>query len=171
MLVVALALAGPAAASTPRFGVWDLQVDLAKASRNEFGDVSVRPRAAVAGSGTLVQCSTLCRFGSGWLAFRGKPRLAAGGVRSARAAYSKRLGWTVRATLTRPGLSRWSRFAQLAAERSHRRGVPDVLVVAAGGVVAAAPYSDAVHASGGELVLTGFNRASASAVSRLLSRR
>ena len=169
VLLAALVLAVPAAASTPRFGLWDLQVDLAHASRNAYGDVSAKPRAVLAGKGTLVRCATWCRLGSGWLAFRAKPRLGAGDVRAARVVYSKRLGWTVRATLTRAGLVRWSAFAREAAVRSRERGVPDVLVVAAGSSVAATPLVSAVTASRGELVLTGFSRASARAAGHLLS--
>lgn len=161
----ALALAGPAGASTPRLAVWDLQTGLAQASRDAFGDVAVKPHAKVAGKGTLVRCGAWCRFSPGWLAFRAKPLLGAADLRAAKVVRSKRLGWTVQSTLTRPALARWTRFAAVAAERSKRRGVPDVLVVAARGVIAAAPYSSLVHARRGQLVLTGFvSRAAANAV-------
>ena len=162
----ALALAGPAAASSaPTFALWDLQSDLAPVSRNEFGDVATRARAALAGEGALVRCAAWCRFSPGWLAFRAKPRLTAGDAAAAKVVYSKRLGWTVQASLNRPALARWSHFAHLTAERSRRRGVPDVLVVVARGTVAATPYSSAVHVSGGRLVLSGFvSKAAANAV-------
>jgi hypothetical protein len=163
VLLATLALAGPAAASTPRFGLWDLQVDLAHASRNAYGDVAAKPRAALSGKGTLVRCGTWCRLGPGWLAFHAKPRLAAADVRAAQVVYSKRLGWTVRATLTRAGLVGWTAFEREAALRARQRGVPDVLVVAAGSDVAATPLVSAVAASHGELVVTGFSRASAKA--------
>jgi hypothetical protein len=170
VLLGALALACPAAASsTPRFAVWDLQSDLATVSRNTFGDVAAKPRAAVDGRGTLVRCGTWCRFSPGWLAFRAKPQLDGGDVTAVKVAHSKRLGWEVQATLTRPALERWSHLAQLAAERSRRRGVPDVLLVAARGVVVASPYSSDVRTSHGRLVLSGFTgRAAANAVVRAL---
>ena len=81
----ALALAGPAAAATPRFGVFDLQSDLAAASTTTYGDVAVKPRAAVAGHGVLAHCGSWCRFGSGWLAFGVKPALTRADVTAARA--------------------------------------------------------------------------------------
>src|SRR5580765_439732 len=74
VLVVMLALAGPASAATPRFGIFDLQSDLANASKNDFGDVKVASRelslAAKAPDATLVRCARDCRFGPGWLASR-----------------------------------------------------------------------------------------------------
>jgi hypothetical protein len=164
VVLAALALAGPAAAATPRLAVWDLQSDLAHASRNDFGDVAVKPRAALAGAGTLVRCGTWCRFGSGWLAFGAPPRLATPDLCGLRVVYEKRLGWTVQATLSPAAAARWSRFSRLLAQRSRRRGVPDVLVVAARGVVVASPLGSAVHAADGALVLTGFSRASAKAL-------
>lgn len=164
VVLAALALAGPASAAAPRLAVWDLQSDLAHASRNDFGDVAVKPRAAVAGKGTLVRCGAWCRFGSGWLAFGTAPRLATPDLHGVRVVYEKRLGWTVRAALSRPAAARWAHFARLTAERSRRRGVPDVLVVAARGVVVAAPLSSTVHARDGVLVLTGFSRSSAKAL-------
>ena len=157
-----------ASAATPRFALYDLQSDLAHASRNTYGDVQVKPRAALAGKGTLVQCGTSCRFGAGWLAFKDESRLRAADVSAAAVRYTKHKGWTVRLTLTRPALSRWTRLAQTLRAGAKLRGVPDVLVVVADGEVAAAPYATQVSASGGVLTLTGFSRASARALAAQL---
>src|SRR3954464_3334267 len=90
--LAALSLAGPAAAATPSFGVFDLQNDLAAASHNAYGDVAVKPRAAVEGHGFLAHCGSSCRFGSGWLAFGVKPALTRGDVTAAKAQFSERAG-------------------------------------------------------------------------------
>src|ERR671923_21921 len=98
--VVALLLtAAPAAAAAPRFALWDLQSDLANASRNEYGDVAVKQAAALQGKGTLVRCGTWCRFGSGWLAFSKPARLSTADVSSASVRYTKHQGWTVQLSL------------------------------------------------------------------------
>src|SRR3954469_25841682 len=92
VLLAVLAFAAPAAAAGPRFALFDLQTDLAQASRNSYGDVEVGPRSALAGHGTLVQCAAWCRFGDGWLAFRADPHLQAADVSAATAALSTRRG-------------------------------------------------------------------------------
>jgi hypothetical protein len=166
--LTSLALAGPAAAAAPRFALFDLQSDLAHASRHAYGDVEAKPRAALAGHGTVVRCAASCRFGDGWLAFRADPHLRASDVTAATADFSKRLGWTVQLTLRAPAADRWARFSQSLAAGMQRRGVPDVLVVVAGGQIAAAPYSTQVTASHGRVTLAGFSRASASALAKLL---
>src|SRR6059058_5423413 len=99
IILTALALAPSAAAATPSFTLWDLQTDLAHASRNAFGDVQVKPRAAVAPHGIPVRCAAWCRFGSGWLAFRADPHLKSADVAAAAVRYTRRLGWTVQLTL------------------------------------------------------------------------
>jgi hypothetical protein len=101
-----------AVAAVPRFALWDLQSDLANASRNEYGDVAVKPLAAVRGHGTVVRCATSCRFGSGWLAFAKPSRLRAGDVGSASVRYTRRLGWTVRVALRPAAQARWTAFAR-----------------------------------------------------------
>jgi hypothetical protein len=171
VLVAVLALAAPAAASagTPRFALYDLQSDLAHASRNPYGDVAVKPRAALAGKGTLVRCATWCRFGAGWLAFKPGARLVPADVSAAAVRYTKHKGWVVRLTLARPALSKWTHLAQSLRAGAKLRGVPDVLVVVAGGQVAAAPFSTQVSATGGVLTLTGFSRASAKALQNALN--
>jgi hypothetical protein len=166
--LAALSLAGPAAAAAPRFAVYDLQHDLAHASRNAFGDVAARPSGALAGHGTLVRCGGWCRFGDGWLAFAGRPRLGAVDVASVRAGFSRRLGWSVRVRLSPAGRREWTGFAAAARVAARRHGVPDVLVVVAGGQVAAAPLSSQVFAADGVLTLTGFSGAAARALVRLL---
>jgi hypothetical protein len=166
--LAALALAGPAAAATPRFAVYDLQHDLAAASKNDFGDVAVKPRAQLAGKGTLVRCGTWCRFGAGWLAFRSRTVLAPGDASSAKTRWSKKAGWTVHVTLSAAGRRSWTAYGRAAKSADRKNGVPDVLVVVAGGQVAAAPLTTQVHATSGVLVLTGFSRASAKALAAAL---
>jgi hypothetical protein len=164
LLVFAFAAPAASAASTPRFALYVLQTDLAHASHNTYGDVAVKPRAALAGKGTLVRCATWCRFGAGWLAFKPGARLAPADVSAAAVRYTKHKGWTVRLTLTRSAASKWTRLARTLKAGAKLRGVPDVLVVVAGGQVAAAPFSTQVAAAGGVLTLTGFSRASAKAL-------
>jgi hypothetical protein len=165
----ALALAAPAAASTPSFGVFDLQSDLAAASHNAYGDVAAKPRVAVAGHGTLAECASWCRFGKGWLAFAVKPALTRADVTAAHVQYSKHLGWTVVVSLHPAAQSRWAAFARRVAFAGKHRGVPDVLVVVARGQIAAAPLSTEVTAAHGDLTLAGFSRASAKALVSALS--
>lgn len=169
--LAALTLAGPAAAATPSFGVFDLQSDLAAASHNAYGDVAAKPRAAVAGHGTLAHCGAWCRFGKGWLAFAVKPALSHRDVSSAKLRYTKHLGWTVVLSLHPAAQSRWAAFARRIAFTAKHRGVPDVLVVVARGEIAAAPLSTEVAAAHGGLTLSGFSRASARALVAALSRR
>lgn len=157
----ALSLAGPAVAATPPFGVFDLQSDLAASSHNGFGDVAVKPRAAVEGHGFLAHCGSSCRFGSGWLAFAVKPALTRRDVTAARVHFSKRAGWTVALSLRPAARARWASFARRVAVAGRRRGVPDVLVVVARGEIAAAPLSTEVTAAHGGVTLSGFSRASA----------
>jgi hypothetical protein len=165
ILFAAASLAVPAAASAaPRFALWDLQTDLAAASRNAFGDVQAKPRAAVARHGTAIECAAWCRFGKGWLAFHAAPRVGAGDVATAAVGYSKKLGWHVRLTLKPSARRKWDRFAAVLRAGYRQRGVPDVLVVAAGERVVAAPFADQVHATSGVLTLTGFSKASAQAL-------
>jgi hypothetical protein len=157
MRLLATSLA--ALALSPPFGIWDLQRDLAPTSRNGYGDVQPKPRAALRGK-TFVRCGTWCRFGAGWLAFRTAPALGRGDVASATSGYSKRLGWHVRLELTSSGRRRWEAFVR----RVRLRGLPDVLVVAAGGEVAAAPLATEVSGLHGTVTLTDFTKASARAV-------
>jgi hypothetical protein len=168
VLLCALALAGPAAAAAPPFGVFDLQSDLAAVSHNTYGDVAVKPRAAVTGHGVLAHCGAWCRFGSGWLAFGVKPALGAADVTAARVQFSKRTGWTVALSLRPAAQARWAAFARRVAFAGRHRGVPDVLVVVAGGEIAAAPLATEVATTHGGVTLSGFSRASARAVASAL---
>ena len=168
LLVFAVAAPAAASAATPRFALYDLQSDLSHASRNVYGDIQVKPRAALAGKGTLVRCATWCRFGSGWLAFKAQARLASADVSSPVVRYTRHKGWTVRLTLNRSAAGRWTRLARNLRTDTKLAGVPAVLVVVAGGQVAAAPYSTQVSATGGVLTLTGFSRASAKALQNAL---
>ena len=167
--LVVLALAAPAsAAAAPRFALWDLQTDLSTASRNVYGDVDVKPLGAVATRGTAVRCGAWCRFGSGWLAFRTAPRLDAADVAGARVAYARRKGWFVDLTLRPAAAPRWAAFAAHVRNGTKLRGVPDVLVVVAGGQIAASPLATQVTSARGVVTLTGFSRAGATALARLL---
>jgi hypothetical protein len=168
VLAAALALAAPAAGAVPRFALFDLKSDLAHASRNAFGDVRVRPRAALAGRGTRVECGAWCRFGAGWLAFSGRPHLAPPDVAAAGLRYSPRRGWTVRLAL-RPGARvRWAAFVRGLDESARLAGVPDVLVLVADGRVAATPLASQVSTARGVVTIAGFTKASATAVARAL---
>ena len=170
--VVALLLnAAPAAAAAPQFSLWDLQSDLAHASRNTYGDVQVKPLAALRGRGSLVRCGTWCRFGDGWLAFAQPPRLSSADVAGATVRYARRQGWTVRLALRASARARWTAFVRNAAAQAKLHGVPDVLVVAAGDQVAAAPLVTQVSSSRGVVTLTGFSAASAKTLGHLLSSR
>jgi hypothetical protein len=167
--VVTLLLAGPAAAATPRFALFDLQSDLAHASRNPYGDVAVQPLSRLEGKGTLVRCATWCRFGSGWLAFAQPPRLSAADVAGATVRYTRRQGWTVRLSLRAAAQGRWTAFSRNVLAQAKLHGVPDVLVVVAGGEVAASPLATQVTSSKGVVTLTGFTQASAKALQKAVS--
>ena len=168
VLLTVLAFAAPAAAATPRFALFDLESDLAPISRNPFGDIQVKPRVAIDGQGTLVRCATRCRFGNGWLAFRADPHLRIGDVTAATSGYSRKKGWTVQLTLRPAAVGRWTAFAKQMAADAKKRGVPDVLVVVAGGQISGALYSTQISAAHGQLTLAGLSRASATAVVKTL---
>jgi hypothetical protein len=162
VLAVALSVVAPAAAATPRFALLDLH-DLAQASRNEYGDVlptTRRPHAAF-----VVRCGTGCRFGTGWLGFRQSVGPAGADVRRATTVLGK-IGWSVRLTLSARGRSRWQAFARLALRRERRAGVPDVLAVAVGGRVVAAPFASEAQLTGSVLDLPGFSRSGARLAAR-----
>src|SRR3954451_316735 len=171
VVVVAMLLtAAPAAAAVPHFGLWNLQTDLANASRNEYGDVTVKPAAALARvrGAELVRCGTSCRFGSGWLAFSKPSHLRAGDVSAAAARYTRKLGWTVRLTLRPAAAVRWTAFSRNLHAQAKLHGVPDVLVVVTAGAIAAAPFSTQVQSSKGVVTPTGFSQASARQVAKSL---
>jgi hypothetical protein len=158
LLLLALVFAAPAAAAGPRFGLFDLS-DLSRTSHNEFGDVKVSQRATAL-RGTVVHCGTGCRFGSGWLAFAKAPSLTAADVVSAKA-HSGSIGWSVDLGLTSRGLTRWTAFTKVAAQRAKSTGFPDVLVVVVNGEILAVPYANDVRYKNGMLELVGFSRAAA----------
>ncbi|MES1246659.1 MAG: hypothetical protein ABUS54_03170 [Actinomycetota bacterium] len=164
LCLATLAIPASAAAATPAFGVWDIQTDLSSASRNVYGDVKVRPEQALAGKGTAVRCAAWCRFGAGWLAFSKRPHLSAADVASAAFGYSKHKGWFVRLTLRPAAVARWRAFVRTVTSGSKQRGVPDVLVVAVGGQIAASPFATQVTSAGGVVTIAGFSRASAKAL-------
>jgi hypothetical protein len=158
LLLVGVVFAAPAAASPPRFGLFDLH-DLARPSHNAFGDVKLSKRPALL-RGIVVHCGPGCRFGAGWLAFEKGPSLSAGDVTSAKA-HVGRVGWSVHLGLTRRGHARWTAFAQAADRHAKSNGVPDVLVVVVDGAILALPYASDVRHDRGTLVLDGFSRAGA----------
>jgi len=167
-MLAALVVAGPAAAATPVFGVFDLQTDLAAASHNAYGDVAVKPRAAVTGHGMLAHCGSWCQFGHGWLAFSVRPALSGADVTGASVHFSKRTGWTVALALRPAAQTRWAAFARRVAAAGRHRGVPDVLVVVAGSEIAATPLYSGVSTAHGRITLSGFTRASAQALASAL---
>jgi hypothetical protein len=160
--LIILCFAAPAAAATPRFGLFDLH-DLTKTSRNEYGDVKVSPRPPAAAF--AVRCSSGCRFGTGWLGFVRSVGPAAGDVVSA-SARSGRIGWSLELGLSPRGQSRWRAFAKLAKVRARQAGVPDVLAIAVGARVLSAPLVDQIRFAGGRLELPGFTRAEARAAAK-----
>src|SRR5690242_20362691 len=162
VVVLALALAAPAAAAVPRFGLFDLH-DLAKSSRNEFGDVKVAARQPSAGF--AVRCAAGCRFGSGWLAFTHAVGPDLGQVRSASAA-AGRIGWSLRLALNARGQSAWLAYQRVANRRDRNTGVPDVVTVVAGGRILGAAYAEQVRLRKGVLDLPGFTRANARAAAK-----
>jgi hypothetical protein len=177
LAVAAATLAGAgmrgAAAGTPRFAVFDLQRDLAKASHDLYGDVkAVEKRdvlAARARDATLVRCVDECRFGSGWFAFAKPSTLAAGDLvrGSVRSAPVKHDGWGVTVRLTAAGAARWSALSRHATLQLHRRGVPDVYVFVVDGVAVYTPLAVDVRSSGATLSLVGLSRSDARRLAKL----
>jgi hypothetical protein len=163
---VALALAAPAAAATPRFALLDLH-DLVRASKNEFGDV--KPSARRPHAPLVARCAQGCRLGRGWLGFHAQIGPAASDILSA-AAGRGRIGWSVRLTLSRRGQARWRSFARAAARRAKREGVPDVIAVAVAGRIVGIPFANQVSFRGRRLDLPGFSRADARAAAKSLRR-
>jgi hypothetical protein len=164
LCILGLALPTAAGAATPGFALWDLQTDLAAASRNVYGDVAVKPAAALAGKGTVVRCAAWCRFGHGSLAFAAAPRLSSANVAPARFAYSKRKGWFVQVTLRPAAVAHWQAFVRNVTAKAKRGVLSDVLVVTAGGQVAATPLATQVTTSGSSVTIPGFSRAGAKAL-------
>jgi hypothetical protein len=165
ILVAVLAFAAPASAGAPRFGLFDLH-DLAKASRNEFGDV--RPTRRLPNAAFAVECGTGCRLGSGWLGFTRLVGPTAGDIRSASAGPA-RIGWSVRLGLTAVGQARWRAYSRVAAARARKAGVPDVLTVVVGGRILAAPLADTIRLVRGQLDLPGFTPANARSAVKALA--
>lgn len=160
----ALALAGGAAAGTPRFGVFDLHTQLAGPSHNAYGDVKIWKRPAAlarrARSATLVRCGGDCTFGAGWLAFSRGPALASGDISGGRAKAGKR-GWSVFVTLNARGRTSWLRFSRNTALAGKTRGVPDAFVVVLDGVVIGQPLADELRTAKGIVEIPGLSRANA----------
>jgi hypothetical protein len=164
-VLVALCCAAPAAAAGPRFGFYDLH-DLAKGSRNAYGDLQVtrgRPAAPV-----VVRCAAGCRFGSGWLGFEHAVGPAFGDVAAAAAAPG-RIGWSVKLGLSARGQSRWRTYLRAAKRRDRQAGVPDVLAVVVDGRILAAPFANQLRLVGGRLDVPGFSRAEARAAAKSFS--
>ena len=164
-LFAALALAAPASAAAPRFGLFDLH-DLAKVSRNEFGDV--KPTRRVPAAPFAVECGGGCRLGPGWLGFTQLVGPTAADIRSVSAGPG-RIGWSVRLVLTPRGQSRWRAYARVATARAKRKGVPDVVAVVIGGRILAAPLADTIRLAHGRLEVPGFIPANAKTAVKALS--
>ena len=164
ILFSALALAAPASAATPRFGLFDLH-DVSKASRNEFGDV--KPTRRVPDAAFAVECGAGCRLGPGWLGFTRLVGPTAADIRSASAGPG--IGWSVRLGLTARGRARWRAFAKVAAARAKKAGVPDVLAVVVSGRILAAPLADSVRLAHGALDVPGFTPANAKTAVKALA--
>lgn len=164
-LFAVLALAAPASAAAPRFGLFDLH-DLAKASRNEFGDV--KPTRRVPAAPFAVECGAGCRLGSGWLGFEQPVGPSAGDIRSASAGPGS-IGWSVRLDLTARGRSRWRAYAAVAQARAKRAGVPDVLAVVFRGRILAAPLASTIRLVHGRLDVPGFTPAGARSAVKALA--
>jgi hypothetical protein len=165
VVLAAFALVAPASAAAPRFGLFDLH-DLSKASRNEFGDV--KPTRRVPNAAFAVECGAGCRLGSGWLGFNRLVGPTAAHIRAASAGPG-RIGWSIRLDLTARGQSRWRAYAKVAAARARKAGVPDVLVVVAGGRILAAPLADSLRLADGRLDVPGFSPANARSVVKTLA--
>jgi hypothetical protein len=153
-----------AALALAPFALWNLQANLAQVSHNVYGDVAAKPLTVVAGHGAVVRCGSYCRFGRGWLAFRGAPELERRDVASARMRLSRQWGWVVELRLTPAATRRWAPYAARLVRDARKSGVPDVLVVAAAGQVVAAPVATDVFVTHGTLTLTGFTRGAARAL-------
>jgi hypothetical protein len=176
--LLALVLAAPASAASPRLGLFDLDSGLAKASRNVYGDVHLSSsRSALAHrapGATIARCAAGCRLGHGWLAFAKQPLLTsrafAGPVRVAPG--SK--GWSVSVALTPAGRARWRRLAELAGQYKARVGLPPVYAVVLNGTIYAVPLATDIRLRRGTLVLGAFTKAAArivrSAVDKSLGR-
>jgi hypothetical protein len=165
ILVAALAIAAPASAGAPRFAFFDLR-DLAKASRNEFGDV--KPTHRIPSAAFAVECGGGCRLGAGWIGFTRLVGPAASDIRSASAGPG-RIGWSVRLGLSAHGQALWRAYARVAAARARKAGVPDVLAVVVGGRILAAPLADTLRLVQGRLDVPGFTPADARSAVRALA--
>lgn len=157
-LLVCLALAAPAAAATPRFGLFDLHRDLAGASRNTYGDVQVKPEQKLPASAALVRCGDGCTYGKGFLAFRRGPALGAGDVLGAKAYRIRALAWGVALELTPAGAARWRAYTRQATQQAARRGLPNALVLAVDGRVAGQPFANQVVLKKTTLRIAGLTR-------------
>jgi hypothetical protein len=167
----ALALAGGASASTPRFALFDVHTDLAQASHNAYGDVKIWKRQTALASrvhgGTLVRCGNACTFGAGWLAFSATPAISAADVTGAKA-YRGKAGWSVVVTLTPRGVSRLKTFNRRASLSGAKRGVPDALVLVLDGDVVAQPLTDQLRHGKTSVEIPGLSRANALRTAKLL---
>jgi preprotein translocase subunit SecD len=160
----ALALCSGASAGV---AIFDVSTSLVPASRNAFGDLQVRPRAALerrAPGATLVRCKSTCTYGKGWLAFRGRPVLTGRDLVSARAYRVAGPVWSVSMTLRSGGTKRWSAFTHLTAKAAREHGVPDALVLAVDGSVAGQPLANQVVLNGATLRIGGLTRTNAVAI-------
>jgi hypothetical protein len=172
LALAALVLAAPASAAGPRFGVFDLDADLAKASHNVYGDVHVAASrtalARKAPAASLVRCGAGCRLGRGWLAFAKAPSLRGSDVGPVSGkAHLGRRGWSVDVRLSKRGAAAWKRLAAAARRHTARTGLQSVYAIVVDGAIVATPFANDLRVSRGTLALTGFTRSGA----RLAARR
>jgi len=170
--LVALTLASGAAAGLPRLALYDVRTDLAGASHNEFGDVKVWKSAAAlaarAQGATLVRCGGDCTFGAGWLAFAHRPALTAGDVVSAKARFSRRIGWSLVLTLTSRGQLRFATYTASAKRQAARRGIADPVALVLEGTIVAQPLQSQLRRGTGTVEIPGLSRANARRAAKLL---
>jgi hypothetical protein len=169
--LAALVLAAPAAAAEPRFGLFDLDGGLARASTNAFGDVKVAadPGALArrAPGATVVRCGDQCRLGRGYLAFAKAPLLTARDVAAPKPHPGLR-GWAVTVRLTAHGRAAWLRLFRDIREATQRNGVQPVLAIVLDGTIYALPFATDLRHSGATLDLAGFTEAGARRAAQLL---
>jgi hypothetical protein len=171
LCLLALFVAAPASAATPRFGFFDLGADVAKASKNVYGDVRIATsRDALerrAPDATIVHCAAECRLGTGWLAFAKPSRLTLRDLGPARAHPGLR-GWSLSVELSARGRTAWKRVAAAIKQQTARSGLPPVYAVVLDGTILATPYANELRLKGSTLELTGFEKAAAKRAARLL---
>jgi preprotein translocase subunit SecD len=169
--LAALVLAAPASAAGPRFGLFDLDSGLARASHTVYGDVKVSPDASAlarkAPGATVVRCGDQCRLGTGFVAFSEGPLLTARDIAAPRAHPGLR-GWNVSVTLTAHGRAAWARLSRTLRLTTRSTGLQPVLAIVLDGTIYALPFASDLRHTGTTLELAGFTPAGARHAAALL---